>query len=171
MAAGRRHSVALRRNGTVVAVGNGRAGECNVDDWENVVAVAVGNVHSAANTGKAHTVGLRSDGTVLATGWNGDHQCELGEWRDVTAIAAGWRRTLGLLENGAVLATGRTAEGACDVQSWQDVVAISCGIGIRSVCVRTVQQWLSVTINVDSVPWRIGGTSPLSLPVMSIPSG
>ena len=70
LAAGRRHSVGRRRDGTVLAVGNNAAGECRVGRWEDVVAVAAGNVHTAANTGKSHTVGLRSDGTVLATGWN-----------------------------------------------------------------------------------------------------
>ena len=97
LAAGRRHSVGRRWDGTVLAVGNNAAGECRVGRWEDVVAVAAGNVHTAANTGRSHTVGLRSDGTVLATGWNGDGQCDVAAWRDVTAVAAGWRFTLGLL--------------------------------------------------------------------------
>ena len=78
LAAARRHSVAVRQNGTVVTVGDGRAGECDVDRWENVIAVAAGNVHTARNTGKSHTVALRADGTVLATGWNQDQQCDIG---------------------------------------------------------------------------------------------
>jgi len=72
LAAGKRHSVGRRWDGTVVAVGNNAVGECRVGRLEDVVAVAAGNVHTAANTGRSHTVGLRSDGTVLATGWNGD---------------------------------------------------------------------------------------------------
>ncbi|MCM3021705.1 chromosome condensation regulator, partial [Priestia megaterium] len=111
LAAGRRHSVALRRDGTVVAVGATAAGECRVEQWDDVVAVAAGNVHTARNTGRSHTVGLRSDGTVLATGWNGDGQCDVTGWRGITAVAAGWRRTLGLLADGRVLAVGRGAEG------------------------------------------------------------
>ena len=85
LAAGRRHSVGLRRDGTVVAVGDWSAGECDVGTWTDVVAVAAGNVHAAANTGRSHTVGLRSDGTVLATGWNGDDQCDVAGWRDTSA--------------------------------------------------------------------------------------
>lgn len=77
LAAARRHSVALRQDGTVVAVGDSSAGECDVNHWENVIAIAAGNVHTATNTGKSHTIGLRSDGTVLATGWNRDRQCEV----------------------------------------------------------------------------------------------
>lgn len=94
MAAGRRHSVARRRDGTVVAAGNGRSQECRVQQWAGVVAVPVGNVHAAANTGKSHTIGLRADGTVLATGWNRDGQCDLGDWREVISVSGGWRRTL-----------------------------------------------------------------------------
>ena len=127
LAAGRRHSVSCRRDGTVLAVGNNAAGECRVGQWEDVTAVAAGNVHTANNTGKSHTVGLRSDGTVLATGWNGDGQCDVAAWRDVTAVAAGWRRTLGLLANGTVLAAGRGSEGQCDTRSWREMVALSCG--------------------------------------------
>ena len=111
LAAGRRHSVGRRWDGTVVAVGNNAAGECRVGRWEDVVAVAAGNVHTAANTGRSHTVGLRSDGTVLA--------------RDGTATAsamsphgetskpwpqAGAARS-GLLADGTVLAAGRNSEG------------------------------------------------------------
>ena len=96
----------------MVAIGDGRAGECDVDGWEDVIAVAAGNVHTATNTGKSHTIGLRSDGIVLATGWNHDQQCEVGDWRDIAAVAAGWRRTLGVSSDGTVLATGRTAEWA-----------------------------------------------------------
>lgn len=136
VAAGRRHSVAVLPSGTVLAVGNNKAGECNVERWAEVVAVAAGNVHTATNTGRSHTVGLCLDGSVLATGWNDDQQCDVARWQEVVAIAAGWRRTLGLLADGTVLATGRTAEGACDVQQWREIVVVSCGdwhsVGIRA---------------------------------------
>ena len=68
--AGRRHSVGLKSDGTVIAVGDNQNGQCDVSDWSNITSVAAGNVHMATNTGKAHTVGLRSDGTVVAAGWN-----------------------------------------------------------------------------------------------------
>ncbi|MGO3856841.1 MAG: chromosome condensation regulator, partial [Glutamicibacter arilaitensis] len=63
MAAGRRHSVALRQDGAVLATGNNRAGECSIDQWSAITSVAAGNVHAARNTGRSHTVGLRADGT------------------------------------------------------------------------------------------------------------
>ena len=102
-AAGRRHSIGRRWDGIVLAVGNDAAGECRVGSWDQIVAVAAGNVHTACNTGRSHTVGLRSDGSVVATGWNGDGQCDVDAWRGVTTVAAGWRRTLGLRADGTVL--------------------------------------------------------------------
>lgn len=46
LAAGRRHSVARRRDGTVLAAGNGGSGECAVGQWTDVIAVAADNVHA-----------------------------------------------------------------------------------------------------------------------------
>lgn len=89
IAAGRRHSVGVRRDGRVLAAGSLDAPECAVSDWRNVVAVATGNVHVARNTGRSHTVGLRADGTAVATGWNGDGQCDVASWNTVVTIAAG----------------------------------------------------------------------------------
>jgi alpha-tubulin suppressor-like RCC1 family protein len=70
IAAGRRHTVGLKSDGTVTAVGDNKYGQCNVSGWLDIVGVAAGNVHMATNTGKAHTIGLKSDGTVAAVGWN-----------------------------------------------------------------------------------------------------
>ncbi len=75
VAAARRHSLGLRRDGTVVAVGTGASGELDVHEWTGIVSVAAGNVHSAPNTGRSHGVGLGAGGTVRATGWNDDGQC------------------------------------------------------------------------------------------------
>lgn len=51
LAAGRRHFVVLRPDGTVVAVGNNSRGQCNVEGWREVVAA-----------GATCTLGLRGDG-------------------------------------------------------------------------------------------------------------
>jgi alpha-tubulin suppressor-like RCC1 family protein len=63
IAAGCRHTVALKSDGTVTAVGDNKYDQCHVGVWRNIVAVAAGNVHMAPNTGNALTIGLRSDGT------------------------------------------------------------------------------------------------------------
>lgn len=68
LAAGRRHTVGLKPDGTVIAAGDNTCGQCGVDGWREIVSVAAASVHVARNTGNAHTVGLRADGTVVAAG-------------------------------------------------------------------------------------------------------
>ena len=55
------HTVGLKLDGAVVAVGKNKIGQCDVSDWYDIVAVAAG---------RSHTIGLKSDGTVAAVGWN-----------------------------------------------------------------------------------------------------
>ena len=118
IAAGHRHTVGLKSDGTVMAVGDYNYGQCDVSGWCNIVAVAAGNVHMATNTGNAHTIGLKSDGTVAAVGWNKNGQCEVNDWCDIIAVAAGWRRSVGLKSDGSVVAVGRNNEGQCNVSGW-----------------------------------------------------
>ena len=59
VSAGRLHTVALRDDGTVLAVGDDQFGQCQTADWTDMIAVSAG---------KYHTVGVRSDGTVRAVG-------------------------------------------------------------------------------------------------------
>ena len=65
VAGGYYHTVGLKSNGTVVAVGYNYYGQLNVSSWTNIVQVAAGG---------AHTVGVKSDGTVVAVG------CKTGSW-------------------------------------------------------------------------------------------
>ncbi|SPF41564.1 Beta-lactamase inhibitory protein II (fragment) [Candidatus Desulfosporosinus infrequens] len=71
IAAGRRHTVGLKSDGTVTAVGDNNYGQCDVSGWSDIVAVAAGC---------AHTLGLKSDGTVVAVGDNEYGQCNLSGW-------------------------------------------------------------------------------------------
>ena len=60
LAAGWNHTVGLKSDGTVAAVGWNVFGQCDVSGWKDIVAVAAGDYH---------TVGLKSDGTVVAVGY------------------------------------------------------------------------------------------------------
>jgi alpha-tubulin suppressor-like RCC1 family protein len=104
IAAGRRHTVGLKSDGTVTAVGDNNYGQCDVSGWCDIVAVAAGNVHMATNTGNAHTIGLKSDGTVAAVGNNRYGQCNVSGWRDIVAVAA-----------------GDNEYGQCDVSGWRGI--------------------------------------------------
>ena len=68
---GYQHTVELKSDGTVVAVGYNYDGQCNVGDWTDIVKVAAGG---------SHTVGLKSGGTVVAVGRNSSGQCDVGGW-------------------------------------------------------------------------------------------
>ena len=131
MSAGLYHSVALKMDGTVIAVGENGEGQCNVSEWNNIIAVSAGNYH---------TVGLRADGTVVATTCTKDYanynQCNVSDWKDINAISAGHLHTVGLNANGTVVAVGENREGQCNVSNWSDIVSISAGnthtVGLNS---------------------------------------
>lgn len=57
----------LKSDGTVLAVGNGWYGQCNVGEWTDIIQV---------ETGPLHTIGLKSDGTLVAA-WL---EVELAKW-------------------------------------------------------------------------------------------
>ena len=73
VAAGYRHTVGIKPDGTVVAVGYSYNGQCDVEGWTDIVQVAAGWVH---------TVGLKSDGTVVAAG----PEVELAKWNLIDAV-------------------------------------------------------------------------------------
>lgn len=112
------HTVALKANGTVVAVGSNGDGRCNVSDWTDIVSIAAG---------KYHTVGLKADGTVVATGNNGYGQCNVSDWKDIVSVAAGALHTVGLKSDGTVVAVGHFGYGQCDVSDWKDIVSVAAG--------------------------------------------
>jgi len=71
IAAGWRHTVGLKSDGTVVAVGWNKRDQCDVNDWRDIVTVA---------TGWCRTVGLKSDGSMGAVGRNNEGECDVSGW-------------------------------------------------------------------------------------------
>ena len=129
VSAGSNHTVGLKSDGAVVAVGWNKYGQCDVADWRDIVAVSAGPYH---------TVGLKSDGTVVATKFiesmfvTYEGQCDVADWTDIVAVSAGGWHTVGLKSDGTVVAVGRNDEGQCDVAGWTDIVAVSAG-GVHTV--------------------------------------
>ena len=120
VAAGLLHTVGLKSDGTVVAVGYNTYGQCNVTGWTNITQVAAGYWH---------TVGLKADGTVVAVGYNADGQCNVGGWTNITQVAAGGYHTVGLKSDGTVVAVGNNAYGQCNVAGWTNITQVAAGQG------------------------------------------
>jgi hypothetical protein len=130
--AGAAHTVGVKSNGTVVAVGWNETGLCDVGGWTGIVQVAAGGYH---------TVGLNTDGTVVAVGLNESGQCDVGNWTDIIQIAvggcgAGLGHTVGLKTDGTVVAVGENYYRPCDVGGWTDIVQVAAGgyhtVGLKS---------------------------------------
>ncbi len=127
VAAGISHTVGLRSDGTVVAVGDNYWGQCDVGGWTGITQVAAGTLH---------TVGLKADGTVVAVGDNYWGQCDVGGWAGITQVAAGTFYTVGLKADGTVVAMGANDLGQCDVGGWADIQQVAAGhahtVGLKS---------------------------------------
>ena len=116
VAAGVAHTVGLKSDGTVVAVGYNEYGCCNVGGWTDITQVAAG---------WSHTVGLKSDGTVVAVGDNYYGQCNVGGWAGINQTTAGWSHTVGLKSDGTVIAVGLNDGRECDVGSWAGITQVA----------------------------------------------
>ena len=114
------HTVGLKNDGTVVAIGENKSGQCDVSEWTDIVKIS---------SGDDHTVGLKSDGTVVAVGANRMRQCNVSDWTDIVEISAISEHTVGLKSDGTVVAVGG---GGHELLEWKDIVAISAGRGITA---------------------------------------
>ncbi|MDZ5461099.1 PxKF domain-containing protein [Azohydromonas lata] len=115
------HTVALKRDGTVVAWGWNGLGQTDVPAGLNHVrAIAAGD---------GHTVALKDDGTVVAWGDNSQGETTVpAGLSGVRAIAAGYRYTAALKDDGTVVAWGDNSQGQTSVPAGlNNVRAISIG--------------------------------------------
>ena len=128
LAVGPYHAIGLKNDGTLLAAGitekNIKYGQCDVQQWRNITAVAAGVFH---------TVGLRFDGTVITTN-NTTDKGKVSDWTDITAVTAGAHYTAGLKKDGTVVIGGTmyidTVSGTFitpDVSSWKNIIAIAGG--------------------------------------------
>jgi len=117
------HTVGLKSDGTVVACGVNRYGQCDLSGWTDIVAIS---------TGDDHTVGLRSDGTVVAKGNNESGQCDVSHWKNIIDVAACKETTFGLRADGTIVAAGKKNYG----YTWRNIVSICGGtndlVGLRN---------------------------------------
>lgn len=100
------HTVGLRKDGKVVAVGDNDYNQCDVEDWTDIVAIAAGDWF---------TVGLHSDGSIEITQPDPTKArkeglyigaCKAKEWTGIVEIAAGGGSVVGLNKDGDANAAG-----------------------------------------------------------------
>ena len=112
------HTLLLLEDGTVRAFGRNDYGQCDVEDWTDIVAIS---------GGWGSSIGLRADGTVVVAGDNRNGECNVESWKDIVAISAGGNFTLGLDSAGVVHATGGNRYGQIDVDGLSGVEEICAG--------------------------------------------
>lgn len=126
IACGRGHILALRSDGTVVAYGDNDNGQCNVEDWRDVTAIACD-----ADDLYSLSFGLTADGSVLCSDtdlYNHD------QWEDVVQIAVQWNSPVVLCANGTVICSKISPCYLCSQHKWvssdwRNVTAITGGRG------------------------------------------
>lgn len=128
ISANKNHVVAIKSNGTALAVGFNYDTRLNVDTWQDIVDISAGY---------NHTVGLKSDGTVVAVGVNEYGQCDVENWSNIVDVSAGGGMTIGLKSNGTVVSVGSYTDGRLNgIGTWQDIVGIDAAnffvVGLKS---------------------------------------
>jgi hypothetical protein len=112
LAAGDFHTVARRSDGSVVAWGDNRYGQCNVP------ALPPGLSYVEVATVSFHTVARRSDGSAVAWGHNFYGQCNvpaLAPGLTFAQLAAGRFRTMAIVQSGAYTTFGAGCPGSVGV--------------------------------------------------------
>jgi len=115
VAAGNKHTVKLMSNGRVIAVGKNDYGQCNVEDWTDIVQVSASY---------DYTVGLNKNGTVVAVGKNDYGQCNVEDWTDIVQVSAGYDYTIGLKKDGTVVAVGNSVFLQDIIDNWTDIIQV-----------------------------------------------
>lgn len=110
---GKGHTVGLKSDNTLVAVGDNTYGQCDFNDtekWSDIIKVT---------TGDWYTVGLKSNGTVVMTGENFQGYKYIDEeilkkYDNIVDIAAGYGQTILLTEDGEIICFGLNDDGKRD---------------------------------------------------------
>ena len=121
IAAGDRHCLALKADGSIVVWGNNDRGQLNIPgDLSEILAIDSGSFYSLA---------LRRDGKVFAWGDNSLGQTDVpAELENVVAITAGSEHALALTADGDLIGWGQSANGRREIPSGlKDISAIVAG--------------------------------------------
>jgi alpha-tubulin suppressor-like RCC1 family protein len=177
VAAGKAHSVAIRKDGTLWAWGRNfysQLGDGTAADRSAPVAVtptaAPATKWSAVAAGASHTVGRDADGNLWAWGQNDAGQLGLGIEADTVAsprkleggpwvaIAAGQSHTLAIRADGALFSWGSNERGQLGEPGIQRSVPTRVGSDVNWSAI-AAGDLHSVAIRTDGTVWAWGANS------------
>jgi len=143
--------------GKVTVIGQNDYGQCNTSDWQNIMAVSLGDDHTmcltadgrvyfagnnsfsqcALDTGGRRAVSIDAssyasyavleDGQVVMSGRGAVTNIELAGEKDVAVVAASDTHVALLKKDGTVVVYRASTAGRCDVTGWKDIVRVDCG--------------------------------------------
>jgi len=107
VAAGKRHCLALKSDGSLVGWGYNNHGECNVP---------AGNDYAGISAGTYHSIALKSDDSIVVWGYDNLNQItDKPDGNDFVAIAAGDYHSLAIKTDGTIIGWGGwNTYGECD---------------------------------------------------------
>lgn len=126
ISAGAEHVVGLKADGTVIAAGKNRDGCCNVNEWEDIIAVAAYG-KDLIGMEEARTFGLKADGTVIAVGTNKRGEINIAGWKNVVEISGSSAGTVALKSDGTVYIAGFSDDLKKEVEAWKNVISVKAG--------------------------------------------
>ena len=137
VAAGAWHTLALRRDGTVLAWGNSASGQCDVPtSLKDAVAIAAGGYHSLA---------IRAGGAPVVWGSDDYGQTDLpANLGSVIGVAAGTWHSVALRANGAVAVWGDNSFGQTNLPAGLTTVTAVAAGGNHTLALKadgTVVAW------------------------------
>ena len=185
VAGGRGHSVALKNDGTLVAVGNDIEGQLGLGRplyFATPLQVSgLGQVRGLA-AGSYYTLALKQDGTVWA--WGDNSSAQLGDGTTtnrstsapvsgligVAAIAAGDRHAIALKPDGTVLVWGDNYFGQLGDGTTDAIRSTPAPVpGLTGVAAIAAGGYQSVALKLDGTVWTWGGanSTPVQVPGMT----
>lgn len=129
-AVGAYHTVGLKSDGTVLAIGKNCGGILNTSSWKNIVAIFASD---------SDILGLDNSGKVYSTYANKN---EVAKFTNVVAIAGTEMYAAGLKKDGTVVTTSNVV----DVSGWKNIIAIAGGtshiVGLKVTELLLRSKWM-----------------------------
>lgn len=132
--------IGLKSDGTVVAKGYNSNGQCDVEEWTDII-----DVITYKGAGQYYTVGLKRNGSIISTVDSNGYISALTDWTDMLCFYESEGVVVGLKSDNSVVAMA--CESSDDdelldcvnlseyINCWQNVVGISCADNfIYAVC-------------------------------------